>query len=228
MASKPPHFAVLARTGGEEGLAEETQASTPSLPSRQDGSHGNKVIAAKKVQDELHEYLVANAHSKIGTRDHIPQILRRVETIIELLTESEELKKMVSSIQKNLEELKVAEERRGGRSFAQVVASPPLVNKRAVEPREVVIVQPTEGDSDAEKTKMTIKEKINPQALKIGVRGLRKLRNGAIAIEVEKASDKLKLQKAVVEIPGMTAREPKKRTPKVIIHSVPKDVEKGQ
>ncbi|XP_023218152.1 uncharacterized protein LOC111620462 [Centruroides sculpturatus] len=213
MASKPPHFVVLARTGGEEGLEVESQDPIPSLPSRQDGLQGNRVTAAQKVQDELHEYLVNNAHSKIGTRDHIPQILRKVEIIIEILTEGEDIKKMVSNMQQQLEDLKGKEERRGGRTFAQTVASSPLINKKIVEPREVVIVQPTEGDCDAEKTKKMIKERINPQALKIGVKGLRKLRNGAIAIQVEKANDKIKLQKAVAEISGMSAREPKKRTP---------------
>lgn len=96
--------------------------------------------------------------------------------------------------------------------------------KAATKPsrKEVLVIEPLNEQQDAEQTKKILKEKVSPSALKIGVKSLRKVRRGALVIEVAQHSDKVKLTEAVQSIPGLKARDPKPKRPRVIMLGIPR------
>lgn len=81
---------------------------------------------------------------------------------------------------------------------------------------------PKDKSTSSEETKTLVQKIICPDQMKLHVTGLRKTKNGGVIISTQSKDDVEKLKKsAVLTTSGLTAEEPTKRKPRVIILGVP-------
>ncbi|XP_023217376.1 uncharacterized protein LOC111619793 [Centruroides sculpturatus] len=117
------------------------------------------------------------SYERMDTREHYEYIMGVVTDIIELFCDGEkdalhnELKEMSAKINRIMKpEFKPL--------YSQV-----LVSKKPLPTKEIIFIEPEAQKDDPEKTKRTLKEKINPKKLRIRIQGVRKLNKGRMLIE---------------------------------------------
>lgn len=101
------------------------------------------------------------------------------------------------------------------------------IPKKLPEPQPVILIYPTAStpDQTSEQTKEKVKEAINPVEGGWQIAGIRKIRNGGIALRTSKECGRNVIQlKNSIEQKGMIIKEPTKLKPTVIIKNVPNEL----
>ena len=85
-----------------------------------------------------------------------------------------------------------------------------------------VAIYPNDKLKSSEETKSLVQKLVNPEKIKLHVRGLRKVKNGGLIISTDSKEDIEKLKHSVQQTSSdLTFDEPHKRKPRVIIVGVP-------
>ncbi|KAI5637921.1 hypothetical protein NE865_09296 [Phthorimaea operculella] len=85
-----------------------------------------------------------------------------------------------------------------------------------------IAIFPASKDHSSEDTKKLVQTLINPEELKLHIRGVRSTKNGGVIISTDGKDDLEKLKKSeVLKTSGLTLEEPTKRRPKIILLGVP-------
>jgi hypothetical protein len=112
-------------------------------------------------------------------------------------------------------------------SVAQTAPIPLPRQLKHVKEQHVLLVYPKNKEANSEVLKAALMKAVNPRTLQIGVRNVRKIREGGIAIEVDSNDevDKLKtaIENTVTDIKSVD--RPKPRHPQMLLKNVPRDIE---
>ncbi|XP_023215193.1 uncharacterized protein LOC111618007 [Centruroides sculpturatus] len=93
-------------------------------------------------------------------------------------------------------------------------------------PAYTVLVYSDNNRATSDETKSTLTSNVRPDKLGVGIRRLRKIRNGGIAVDLNHKSEVNYFKENAEQVPGLVSRLPKKRLPLVKIASVPKTINK--
>ncbi|XP_067132779.1 uncharacterized protein [Centruroides vittatus] len=94
---------------------------------------------------------------------------------------------------------------------------------------KVLLLYNSNEDKSCNNLRKIIFGKIKPSSLNIGVKKIRNIGGGDVAIELKKEEDARKLQDYIENsIPEVNVKRPKKRQPNVVIYSVPTQINRGK
>ncbi|XP_023219070.1 uncharacterized protein LOC111621218 [Centruroides sculpturatus] len=98
---------------------------------------------------------------------------------------------------------------------------PPQPTLEPPMPIHTVLVFSDNKENSSEKTRALLTNNINPREVGLGVKRLRKINNGGVAVDLVDVSDVEFLQEKVNDIPGLSARIAKKQRPLLKLAFVP-------
>lgn len=212
-----------------EDMEYSAEKSAPKRKREQEDSdeecvqtESHRLQLARSLQADLVSYLKDNSGSRMGTKEHFNFITEKVNQLVLIIEDQERFNHSIKTMEDKLEQV-IQQRVPASPTFAAVVSGG---QKARPAKKEVVIIEPTNDQQDAEATKRILKEKISPSALKIGVKSLRKIKKGGLVVEVAHSTDKTKLTTAIQSIPELKARDPKPRRPRVIVIGVPRNITK--
>lgn len=143
------------------------------------------------------------------------QAYSSIQTLQGDLKLSQELQDLKLSIQES------AKPSTKGTSFADMVKKSPN-NFIQPERDNSVTIYPNDKLKSSDETKSLVQKLINPEQMKLHVKGLRKTRNGGVVISTETKEDIEKLkQSAQIKNSGLTIDETQKRRPRIVVIGVP-------
>ncbi|XP_023244132.1 uncharacterized protein LOC111642063 [Centruroides sculpturatus] len=93
-------------------------------------------------------------------------------------------------------------------------------------PEYTVLVYSDKVGATCDETKRNLTNNVQPDKLGIGIRRIRKIRNGGLAIDLSHKNEVGYFKENVEQVPGLVSRLPKKRLPLIKIASVPKGINK--
>lgn len=165
------------------------------------------------VLDMLNEMCQAGDRLEIKTK--IESKLRQVLTM--------------SSEQHMLINARVHMETNGLKTYAEMVKNgksdvPAIVKKHFVKPPETMLIYPSTGSEDSEKTFNALKQKINVKDLKINIQRVKQIRRGGIAVSLSDRTSSKSLRKAVHELDAFIIKKPVRNNPYIKIAGVSSDV----
>ncbi|XP_022823490.1 uncharacterized protein LOC111362215 [Spodoptera litura] len=148
----------------------------------------------------------------------------QIKTSLEALREKEDLAACLNDFKKSIKESiqeNCSKPVAQNMSFADILKT----NKSSVlRPSNLksIAIYPNDALKSSDETKTLVQKIINPEQMKLHVRGMRKTRNGGVIISTESNEDIEKLRRSSqLTSSGLKVEEPHKRRPRIIVVGVP-------
>jgi translation elongation factor EF-1beta len=164
------------------------------------------------------------------------KILKQLEVIKKAIGESgnlkRELKKVIIKACSDITDLNKAKTTEINKvkvtpetpTYSQIVAKnrEKVIEKTVHKTKHVLKVTPKDSEVNSNDLKQTIKNKINPRSIKVGINKMHKISNNGILIEVTTEGDLRRMKEAIEQNlqSEATVTIPDKKRPKVIIHGI--------
>ncbi|KAL0810863.1 hypothetical protein ABMA28_010167 [Loxostege sticticalis] len=135
---------------------------------------------------------------------------------------SQQLQALKQSVEQSTRPVQIAA------SFADMVKKS---SNNFVQPSVInsIAIYPTDKMKSSEETKSLVQKIIQPDQMKLHVRGLRKTKNGGVIISTDTKDDIRKLkQSAQLTSSGLTLDEPHKRKPRIVVVGVPSSMQEKE
>lgn len=144
---------------------------------------------------------------------------------IQALKSQSELAQQLQQLQQSFQESKKSTE---GSSFADMVKRG---SNKYIQPANLssVAIYPNDKLKSSDETKSLVQKIIDPEEMKLHVRGLRKTRNGGVIISTDTKDDIEKLKQSVqLKNSGFTVAESHKRKPRIVVIGVPTAMQESE
>ncbi|XP_023221191.1 uncharacterized protein LOC111622951 [Centruroides sculpturatus] len=104
----------------------------------------------------------------------------------------------------------------------------PEVKIKTSVPQYTVLVYSKNKGNTSEDTKQILIKEINPVHLGIGIKGLRKINQGGVAIDLYCTEDMNTMAKELIKVKELTTKTSQKRLPRIKLVSVPKSIKQEE
>ncbi|KAL0809628.1 hypothetical protein ABMA28_011882 [Loxostege sticticalis] len=201
------------------------------------------------IEQCLNEICAISSEGKLNTDQklRINNLCRKVcHGTSQLVVTYQSLKQKAIQAHDNLQHLKekqdLSQQLRALKESVEVSSRPApvaasfadMVKKSAsnfVQPSPVnsVAIYPTDRLQSSDETKTLVQKIIQPDQMKLHVRGVRKTKNGGVIISTDTKDDIQKLKQSVqLTTSGLTVDEPHKRKPRIVVIGVPSSMQEKE